>query len=398
MKITAIDTFVVDAGWRPWVFVAVRTDEGLTGYGECSDGRNPFGIAATVGEFATVLAGRDPRPVEANYHDMYRLARQSAGGIASKAIAGVELALWDVKAKALGVPVYELFGGPLRKRQRVYWSHCGSSRARSHRLIGTPPIDSMESFIALGREVRDRGFNALKTNIIFPGPEASVYFGGFGPGATDQTVSVEVLRHVQKQISAFREGAGENVEIALDLNFNFKPEAATRICNALASHDMMWVEIDMYEPHALARIRNSASMPIMSGENLFGMRGYRPYFEAGSMDIVMVDIPWNGFAESRRIAAMAESFELNVAPHNYYSHLASHIALNLSACTPNVHIMEIDVDDVPWKDDLTGGPMDIVEGQAAVPVEPGWGVELNEEVAGEHVWMPGRGPGYTAAR
>src|SRR5204862_244022 len=110
MKITGIETFVVDAGWRPWQFVAVRTDAGITGYGECSDGRNPYGVVATVHDFESVLLGRDPRPVEARYWDMYRMARQSQGGIAAKAIAGIELALWDIKAKALAVPVYERFG------------------------------------------------------------------------------------------------------------------------------------------------------------------------------------------------------------------------------------------------------------------------------------------------
>ena len=129
MKITGIETFVVDAGWRPWQFVAVRTDAGLTGYGECSDGRNPYGIVGAVRDFEPVLLGQDPRPVERIYWDLYRMARQSPGGIAAKAIAGIELALWDVKAKALSVPVYELFGGPLRLHQRVYWSHCGTSRA-----------------------------------------------------------------------------------------------------------------------------------------------------------------------------------------------------------------------------------------------------------------------------
>src|SRR5437867_8961333 len=140
MKITGIETFVVDAGWRPWQFVAVRTDAGITGYGECSDGRNPYGIVGTVRDFEPILLGRDPRPVEMLYWDLYRMARQSPGGIAAKAIAGIELALWDLKAKALGVPVYELAGGPLRDRQRVYWSHCGTSRARSYELIVALPL------------------------------------------------------------------------------------------------------------------------------------------------------------------------------------------------------------------------------------------------------------------
>ena len=110
MKITSIETFVVDAGWRPWQFVAVRTDEGITGYGEMSDGRNPYGIVGAVTDFEPVLIGNDPLPVESLYWDMYRLARQSPGGIAAKAIAGIELALWDIKGKFLGVPVYEPFG------------------------------------------------------------------------------------------------------------------------------------------------------------------------------------------------------------------------------------------------------------------------------------------------
>ena len=102
MKITEIETFVVDAGWRPWQFVAVRTDEGVTGYGEMSDGRNPYGIVGTINDMEPILIGSDPLAVEARYWDMYRLARQSPGGIAAKAIAGVELALWDIKGKALG--------------------------------------------------------------------------------------------------------------------------------------------------------------------------------------------------------------------------------------------------------------------------------------------------------
>ena len=184
MKITGIETFVVDAGWRPWQFVAVRTDAGLTGYGECSDGRNPYGIVGAVRDFEPVLLGQDPRPVERIYWDLYRMARQSPGGIAAKAIAGIELALWDVKAKALSVPVYELFGGPLRLRQRVYWSHCGTSRAMNAKIIGVPPLRTMDDVHQLGEEVVRRGYRALKTNIVYPGDPARVHFPGFGGGAS----------------------------------------------------------------------------------------------------------------------------------------------------------------------------------------------------------------------
>lgn len=398
MKITGIETFVVDAGWRPWQFTAVRTDDGVTGYGEMSDGRNPYGIVNTVRDFEPILLGEVPLAVEQRYWDMYRMARQSPGGIAAKAIAGIELALWDIKGKSLGVPVYALFGGPTRLQQQVYWSHCGSSRARHYELIGAPPLRTMDDVRALGAEVREKGFQALKTNIIFPGDPAGGYGPGFGrgPGTTDQNVTPALLRHIEEYIGAFKEGAGPDVQIALDLNFNFKPLAARQICRVLEPLEMLWVEVDMYEPEGLAEVKRSTSVPITSGENLYGLREFRPYFEARAMDTVMIDVPWNGFARSRDVALAAESYELNVAPHNYYSHLASMHALHLCATVPNVRIMEIDVDDVPWKDDLTGGPLAIEGGMLDVPTEPGWGVDLDEDVARAHAWEAGRGPGFSA--
>jgi L-alanine-DL-glutamate epimerase-like enolase superfamily enzyme len=399
VKITEIETFVVDAGWRPWQFVAVRTDAGITGYGECSDGRNPYGVVGAIRDFEPVLVGRDPRPVEARYWDLYRMSRQSAGGIAAKAIAGIELALWDIKAKALGVPVYELFGGPLRERQLVYWSHCGTSRARNHELIGAPPIRTMDDVFRLGEEVVRRGFRALKTNIVFPGEPARVHFAGFGggPGTTDQNVTSEMVAHIETLLGTFRRAVGPHVGLALDLNFNFKPEAAARICRALTPLGMMWVEMDMYDERALREVKDSTSIPICSGENLYGLRDYRPYFEARAMDVVMVDVPWNGFSQSRKIADLAETYELNVAPHNYYSHLSTLHSLHLCACVPNVRIMEIDIDDVPWKDELVDAPPVIEEGQALIPTRPGWGADLDESVARKHLWQAGRLPGYSDA-
>ena len=172
-------------------------------------------------------------------------------------------------------------------------------------------------------------------------------------------------------ISTFKEGAGPDVQIALDLNFHFKPLAARQICRVLEPLEMLWVEIDMYEPAGLAEIKHSTSVPITSGENLYGLREYRPYFESRAMDTVMTDVPWNGFARSRDVAMTAESYELNIAPHNYYSHLATMHALHLCATVPNVRIMEIDIDDVPWKDELTGGPLGIHDGLIEIPTAPG---------------------------
>jgi L-alanine-DL-glutamate epimerase-like enolase superfamily enzyme len=153
----------------------------------------------------------------------------------------------------------------------------------------------------------------------------------------------------------------------------------------------------MYDPNGLREIREKIRVPLTSGENLYGIRDYRPYFEAGSMDNVMIDVPWNGFARSRDIAMLAESYELNVAPHNYYSHLSTHIALHLCATVPNVRILEIDIDDVPWKDELTGGPLEFKDGGLDIPKGAGWGVNLDEDVARKYVWERGRATGFQLA-
>ncbi len=393
MKITNIETFIVDAGWRPWTFVKVETDEGVTGYGECSDGRNPNGVVGTIKDFTPLMVGRDPRAYEMRFWDMIRGSRQSPGGIAAKAIAGIECALVDIKAKALGISVVELFGGPTRDDVRVYWSHCGSSRVRNYELIGVPPLKSMDSIAALGREVVERGFTALKTNVIFPGDTASIHFGGFGggPGTTDGNVTSQVLRHIETLIGTFREAVGPDVSINLDLNFNFKPEACMRIAKVLEQFDMLWLEIDMYDHEAIRQIKDSTTTKICTGENLYYMREYLPYFECRAADVFMIDVPWNGFAPSKKIGDLANVFQLNVAPHNYYSHLATHMSASLCAVLPNVRIMEIDIDDVPWKDDLTTHVPDITDGYMKIPTRPGWGTDLNEEVAKAHPWPDRRG-------
>src|SRR5437899_3291755 len=152
MKIARVEALHCDAGWRPWTFVRIETDDGLVGWGECSDNRSPHGLAGSVRDLADLLVGQDPRPVERLYWDMLRRMRQNSSGVSHKAMAGIELALWDIKAKALGVPVYELFGGPLRDRVRLYWSHCGTTRARMGTFVGAPPHRPYDDIAALGRE------------------------------------------------------------------------------------------------------------------------------------------------------------------------------------------------------------------------------------------------------
>lgn len=389
MKITAIDTLIVDAGWRPWTFVKVETNEGVTGWGECSDNRSPYGVAGTIRDLTPLLIGQDPRAYEIRWWDMFRGTRQSPGGIAAKAIAGIECALIDIKAKALGISVAELFGGPTREKVRVYWSHCGTSRAVDHSgILGTPPIQSWKDITNLGHEVVERGFTALKTNIIMPGDPASIHGGGFGAGmgTTDQVVDTPMLRHIETLIGTFRDAVGADVDINLDLNFNFKPEGALRIAQILEQFELLWLEVDMYSHTALRQIKESTRTKICTGENLFYMRDYLPYFQAHAADVFMIDIPWNGFSQSKKVGDLAEVFQLNVAPHNYYSHLSSHMSASLCGVLPNVRIMEIDIDDVPWKDELATNVPEIIDGYMTVPTAPGWGTDINEDVARNHAW------------
>jgi galactonate dehydratase len=388
MKIARIETFLCDAGWRPWVFVKVETDDGLVGWGECSDGRMPRSVAAAVLDYEDVLIGEDPRNVEKLYWTMYRVSRQHLGGSAHKAMAGVELALWDIKARALGVSVCDLAGGQLREKIRLYWSHCGTSRARNWKLLGTPPIRGYDDITALGKEVVQNGFTALKTNIVIPGDPASVFSPGFdvgGPGP-DGVLQPETLGQVERLIGTFREAVGPEVGIALDLNYNFRTDGVQRIAKLLEKFNMQWVEYDNWDPLALRQIKDSTSTPIASLESLITTKQYRPFLELHATDVCIIDVPWNGWIQGKRIAAMAEAYEINIAPHNYYSHLADFVSAQFCGSLPNVKIMEIDIDDVAWKSELMTVQPKIENGYFEVPTGPGWGTAINEEVLRAHPW------------
>jgi L-alanine-DL-glutamate epimerase-like enolase superfamily enzyme len=207
-----------------------------------------------------------------------------------------------------------------------------------------------------------------------------------GYGSTDQNVSREVLGALEALIGTFRDAVGPQVDIILDLNFNFKSEGNRRIARLLEPFDLLWLEIDTYDPQALLQVRQSTRIPICSGENLYTTRDFRPFFEAHAMDIAMVDVVWNGLAQSKKIADQAELYEMNVAPHNYYSHLATVISAHFGAVVPNLRILEVDVDDVPWKDELVTPVPEIRDGHLLLPAGPGWGVEVNEAALRAHPW------------
>lgn len=389
MKIKKIETLHCDAGWRPWSFIKVSTDEGIAGYSECTDSHgSPWGICGVVKDLEQFLLNKDPRAVEKLYWEMYSATRQSPGSIIQKAIGGIENALLDIKAKALGIPVYELFGGPLREQIRAYWSHCGTTRVRSWKKVDRPALRSLEDVVRLGEEVKKKGFTALKTNILIFDSAPYVYMPGFGLGKDSYSLNIsrKIINSLKGLMDAFRKGAGEDTDIILDLNFNFKTDGYIQIARAMEQFELFWLEIDTFDPQALLQIKESSRLSICSGENLYSTRDFRSYFEQHAMDIASIDIIWNGFSQSKKIADMAETYEINITPHNYYSHLATFISANFSAVVPNFKILEVDIDDVPWKDELVTNLPEIKEGYMNLPSSSGWGTELKEEVIRAHPW------------
>jgi L-alanine-DL-glutamate epimerase-like enolase superfamily enzyme len=386
MKIERIEALHADNVWRNLDFLKITTDTGVVGWSEYNESFGGHGVTAMIENTAPLLIGKDPRQYEAISAWLYARGRTAQGGITQQATAAIENALIDIKAKALGIPVYELFGGPLRDKIRLYWSHCGTYRVWGDKL-GIPPVKSYDDIVALGKEVAASGYGALKTNVLLLGDgDPRVRNGGFGrgDGYPDLNPDRYVLDALRTELAAFREGAGKGMDILVDLNWNFKTEGFLQCARAMEPYDLFWVEIDTRDPKALASIRSRTSIPVASCECLFGRRDYRPYFENASMDVAIIDVPWNGFAESLKIAQMADAFELNIAPHNFYGTLSTMMSAHLAAVVPNLRIMEIDPDVVPWQHDLFTVKPTIKDGYMLVPEGPGWGTEVNEAAVRTH--------------
>ncbi len=389
MKIDKVEMFHADAGWRPWSFIKVTTDDGLIGWSECTDSHgSPQGMAGVIKDLSPLLVGRDPRRIERLCWDMHSRTRQSPGSIIQKTIGGIENALWDIKGKALGVPVYELFGGPVREEIPLYWSHCGTSRVRAWEMVKKPQIRSYEDVKEFGKEVRASGFKALKTNIAVLGDNPYVYMPGFfkSHGGPELNADREILAAIDKWVGVLRNAVGDDIDIAVDLNFNFKTEGYIKIGRILEQYKLIWLEIDSYDPRALRQIKDSVNTPITSCENLYGTRQYRPFFENHAMDVAAIDVIWNGFSGSKKIGDMAELYEMNISPHNYNGHLSTLISLQLCALLTNVRLAEVDVDDVPWRDELFTNLPVIESGCLKIPSTPGWGTDVNEKVLAQHPW------------
>jgi len=390
-RITAVETLSCDAGWRDYHFVKVTTTDGIVGWSEFDEGFGAPGIGAVIRRLATKVVGRTVGEHERIYADLYSATRPAAGGVVALAMGAIENALLDAKAKALGVPCYELLGGKVRDRIRVYWSHCATWRI-NHPKFYTPAITDIDGVVALGREVREKGFTACKTNIFLydeDGKNARGWRPGFGvPDSLELNVERTVLRNLRRHLEALREGIGPDVDLLLDLNFNAKTEGYLKILRMLADLDLFWVEIDTYSPEALGYLRRQSPHPISSCETLLGIGEFLPYFREQAMDVAIIDTPWNGVWQSMKIANLAAAHEVNVAPHNFYGHLCTMMNAHFSAAVPNLRIMETDIDRIPWDHELFTHVPEIVDGHLVMPDRPGWGTEPVEAAFEAH---PSRG-------
>jgi len=378
-QITELKTLSCSAAWRNYYFVKLTTADGVVGWSEFDEGFGSPGVGAVINTLAPRVVGQSAMDHERIREELMAVTRPGAGGVVGQALGAIENALLDAKAKTLGVPCYELLGGKMRDRLRVYWSHCVTWRA-SRRPHYQPEISDVEGVRALAREVRERGFTGLKTNIYrYENGQIKGWAPGFGnPNLPALNMERNIAQGVREHLQIMREAAGPDMDILLDLNFNAKTEGYLKVLRAIEDLDMFWVEIDTRDPRALAYIRSQSRHPIASCETLIGVQQFLPYFREQAIDVAIVDTPWNGVWQSMKIAAAAEAHEINVACHNFYGHLCTMMNAHFCAAVPNLRIMEVDIDRIAWDHEIFTHVPQYEAGHLVMPDRPGWGTEPNE--------------------
>lgn len=387
-EIAGFEILHCDLGWRHISFLKLTAANGVTGWSEFNEAFGAHGLAGVIGALRPWVVGADPMLVTALTGTLAAYLAPAPSGVNRMAIGAVENALLDLKSRLLDVSVADLLGGAVRSRIPLYWSHCGTYRTGgAAEQIGVARIRTWDDVVAQGREVRERGYRALKTNVLAL-DEPEVLGRPFGwarsPGAAGSDWDDRVIDQTVRTVAALREGVGEDAAILLDVNFGFRTDGYRRLVDALADQRLGWLELDGLAPRALASLRDRARFPVASGESLFGIAEYRPYLEAEAFDTAIVDVIWNGVGEGVRIAAMAEAFGTTVAPHNFYGPLATAMSATFSAVVPGLARMEVDVDGVPWRDELLTTTLAVEDGFLLLPDGPGWGVEPDEDALRRH--------------
>lgn len=379
--VKSIDILSCSNSWRNYYFLKITTECGIKGYSEFDENFGSPGVSTVISKLARRVIGKSAHLHEHIYADLRDVTRPGSGGVVGQAIGAIENALLDVKAKALDVPCHVLLGGKVRDEIRVYWSHCVSYRTRTEHF--DPGITDASGTRQIAREVPEKGYTALKTNIFrYEGADDRIagWSPGFGrPHSPARNQERNILRGLRQHLEMMREEAGPDVDILLDLNFNARTEGFLEIIREIADLDIFWVEIDTPNPDAMAYIRQRSPHPISGCETLIGLNQFLPFFRAQALDVAIIDIPWNGVWQSMKIAAAAEAHEINVAPHNFYGHLCTMMSAHFSAAVPNLRIMETDVDRVSWDAEIFTHLPEIRDGHLVVPDRPGWGTEPDEE-------------------
>jgi galactonate dehydratase len=347
LKITKLETFLV----KPrWLFLKVHTDAGIVGLGEpILEGRAKT-CAAAVKEIEPYLIGKDPRLVVHHWQAIYRHAFYRGGPILTSALSGIDQALWDIKGKALGVPVYELLGGPTRRRVRVY-AHAGTPE-KIKELLG-------------------RGFTAFKTN---PAKRR----------ASRYVESPAEVRYSAEKFGELRKAAGDDADIAIDFHGATSPALAKVLIKALEPYAPMFVEepINCQNHDVMAEIARGTHLPIATGERVFTKWGFREVLEKRAATILQPDLCHaGGITECRLIAGIAEAYYAAIAPHNPLGPISLAAGVQLAASIPNFLCQE----QVSLGEGYLKKPFEIKQGYVDVPAGPGLGVELDENALADKI-------------
>ncbi len=375
--------------FRNYHFLKITTEDGTTGWSEFDENFGSPGVAYVVNQLRHRLIGQSVMTHEHIRTDLSNVTRPALNGVIGQAVGAIENALLDAKAKVLDVPCHVLLGGKVRDKVRVYWSHCVAYRMRTEHF--SPPIVDLDGVRQISRDVRDEGYTALKTNIFHydQNDRIEAWSPGFGrPHDPGRNIERKTLRDLRRHLEVMHDEAGPDVDILLDLNFNARTEGFLEVLRETRDLDLFWVEIDTLDPKALAYIRAHSPHPISSCETLIGVQQFLPFFQAQAVDVAIIDTPWNGVWQSLKIAAAADAYEVNVAPHNFYGHLCTMMNAHFAAVVPNLRIMETDIDRIAWDAEVFSHAPEYRDGHLIVPDRPGWGTEPVEAALKKYPPLP----------
>jgi galactonate dehydratase len=365
MKIVGVETYLTRLGRRNVPFVRVLTDEGIHGVGEAYSVGPDLATVKAIADLAEWLEGRDPLDLEGLWQLMYAGGRFPGGSVLNAAISGIEHALWDIKGKALGVPVYQLVGGKCRDKVRVYQS------------VGGDTPEALAE--AAHSRVEQYGYTALK---MFP----------FCPGKPlwHDTGIAAALKGAEARMKAVREAVGDNVDIGLDAHAQvFEPAKALALAQVLAPFRPLFLEEPLRPENreAMGYLRGKSPVPIATGEQLYTKYEFRDLFAHQGADIIQPDVcVVGGLWEMKKIAAMVEAEYVVVAPHNPCGPVATAINVHFCLSTHNFLILEYRPDDEPDRRAVVDEPMALEDGYLLPPTRPGLGIELNLEACSGQVY------------